>query len=111
MPGTIFTGNPHVETSRLADLRPGQTGIVTAVAGSGRLAVRLMELGLVPGATVQVLRKAPFGDPVQYRVRGTVISMRSAEAACVMVSNSADSPQTAALPDSRSESRLAMAVS
>ncbi len=39
-----------------------------------------MELGLVPGAMIDVLRKAPFGDPVQYRVRGALISMRAAEA-------------------------------
>ena len=44
-----------------------------------------MEMGLVPGVSVQVLRKAPLGDPVQYRVRGAVISMRAAEAASVTV--------------------------
>ena len=74
-----------MNTLRLADLKPGQSGIVTAVSGNGRLSCRLMEMGLVPGVTVQVLRKAPFGDPVQYRVRGVVISMRSAEAAGVSV--------------------------
>ena len=81
----FFTGGDHVETVRLADLRPGEAGIVTSITTVGRIAARLMELGLVPGASVSVLRKAPFGDPVQYRVRGSVISMRAAEAACVSV--------------------------
>lgn len=71
---------------QLAELQPGMSGVVTSVAGSGRISSRLMELGLVPGAIIDVLRKAPFGDPVQYRVRGALISMRAAEAACVTVS-------------------------
>jgi ferrous iron transport protein A len=76
---------------QLAELKPGMSGVVTSVAGSGRIASRLMELGMVPGAIVDVLRKAPFGDPVQYRVRGALISMRAAEAACVTVSAMAGS--------------------
>ncbi len=44
-----------------------------------------MELGFTPGATVAVLRKAPLGDPVQYRIRGAVISMRAADAQRVRV--------------------------
>ncbi len=74
-----------METKQLAELIPGQSAIVSAITGTSRVATRLMEMGLVPGVTVEVLRKAPFGDPVQYRIRGTVISMRAAEAACVAV--------------------------
>jgi ferrous iron transport protein A len=74
-----------VETVRLSDLRPGECCIVTSISAGSRITARLMELGLVPGAAISVLRKAPFGDPVQYRVCGAVISMRAAEAACVQV--------------------------
>ncbi|MCA9036378.1 MAG: ferrous iron transport protein A [Planctomycetaceae bacterium] len=74
-----------METLRLTELQPGQSGIVTGMCNSCRLATRLMELGVVPGATIEVLRKAPFGDPIQYRICGTVISMRSVEAACVKI--------------------------
>ncbi len=81
---------------------------MTAVAGIGRLAARLMEMGMVPGATVNVLRKAPLGDPVQYRVRGAVISMRSAEAACISVCAETEFSRQD-LPDSmRDSSRLAL---
>jgi Fe2+ transport system protein FeoA len=45
----------------------------------------MMELGFVPGALVEVIRKAPLGDPVQYRIRGTRISIRRAEADSVQV--------------------------
>jgi len=58
---------------------------VTAICGTSRIASRLMEMGFVPGAVVEVLRRAPFGGPVQYRVRGVSVSMRAAEASCVSV--------------------------
>lgn len=70
---------------KLADLRPGSTAIVTAICGKNRIASRLMEMGFVPGTLVEVLRRAPFGGPVQYRVHGVSISMRSSEASCVSV--------------------------
>jgi ferrous iron transport protein A len=76
-----------VNTVRLADLTPGASGIVTEVSGASRIASRLMEMGFVPGTPVQVLRRAPFGGPVQYRVHGVSISMRIAEAACISVTS------------------------
>lgn len=74
---------------RLADLTLGATAIVTAISGASRIASRLMEMGFVPGAAVEVLRRAPFGGPIQYRVHGVSISMRIAEAACISVMNDA----------------------
>jgi ferrous iron transport protein A len=74
-----------VTTLHLADLRPGSSAIVTAVCGASRIASRLMEMGFVPGAVVDVLRRAPFGGPVQYRVHGVSVSMRATEASCVSV--------------------------
>jgi len=44
-----------------------------------------MEMGFVPGAVVQALRRAPFGGPIQYRLHSGSISMRTAEAACISV--------------------------
>lgn len=71
---------------RLADIAPGSKAIVTAICGATRIGCRLMEMGFVPGAVVEVLRKAPFGGPVQYRVQGVSVSMRTSEAASVTVS-------------------------
>lgn len=70
---------------RLADLAPGSTAIISSVNGTGRVAIRLMEMGFVPGTVVEVLRRAPFGGPVQYRVHGVSVSMRASEAGCVTV--------------------------
>lgn len=44
-----------------------------------------MELGFVPGAVIRVVRRAPFGGPVQYRLHGVSITMRPADAAVVQV--------------------------
>ncbi len=76
-----------MSTLRLADVAPGSSAIVTAICGATRIGCRLMEMGFVPGAVVDVLRRAPFGGPVQYRVQGVSVSMRSTEAACVSVSS------------------------
>lgn len=65
-----------------------------------------MEMGFVPGAVIEVLRRAPFGGPVQYRVQGVTISMRSREAACVSV----ESVQESRLPLNRSAERLELAI-
>lgn len=46
---------------------------------------RLLEMGLVPGTTVEVVRLAPLGDPMDLRVRGFHLSVRKEEAARVLV--------------------------
>jgi Fe2+ transport system protein FeoA len=54
--------------------------------GSGRsVARRLMELGLVPGTRVTLLRVAPFGDPLELRVRNYALSIRRSEALTIEV--------------------------
>jgi ferrous iron transport protein A len=87
-----------VNTMRLADLTPGASAIVTAISGASRIASRLMEMGFVPGAVVQVMRRAPFGGPIQYRVHSVSISMRAAEAACISVTNDAAWSEPLATP-------------
>jgi len=54
----------------LVDLRPGQTAQVVSVHEPGAIGERLMEMGLVPGAPVELTREARFGLPMQLLVRG-----------------------------------------
>lgn len=58
---------------------------ILRVGGPPGFRRRLMELGLVPGTTVEVVRVAPLGDPLQLLVRGCRLSIRLAEAAEVTV--------------------------
>ena len=53
-------------------------------AGSG-FERRLMELGLVPGTPVEMVRRAPFGDPVEIRVRDVSLSLRRTETSRIHV--------------------------
>jgi ferrous iron transport protein A len=45
-----------------------------------------MEMGVVPGVAVRIVKTAPFGDPIQIRVRGYSLAMRKSEAEAIEVS-------------------------
>ena len=69
----------------LADVALGKTAVVREVAGSRAFRRRLLEMGLVPGATVRVVTIAPLGDPLQIEIRGGQWSLRRAEAAEIAI--------------------------
>jgi len=69
----------------LGDVPLGTTVIVTAVGGEGAFRRRLMELGVLPGTRVELVRVAPLGDPLELRVRGCALSMRRDEARSIAV--------------------------
>ncbi len=69
----------------LAQLTAGQRGVILGIDGAPPIVRRLMELGLVPGTTVELIRRAPLGDPCELRVRGTHLSIRISEARNVHV--------------------------
>ena len=69
----------------LTDLPIGKDARVIAVNGAGRVTTRLLEMGVIPGVTVQVIQMAPFGDPIEIRVRGYSLAMRRSEADAIEV--------------------------
>jgi ferrous iron transport protein A len=69
----------------LSDTKPGQVVHVVRIAGQSSFRRRLMELGLVPGTRVELVRVAPLGDPVELLVRGASLSIRKAEAGVIAV--------------------------
>ncbi|MEZ4450549.1 MAG: FeoA family protein [Nannocystaceae bacterium] len=69
----------------LADVELGRTARVLAVGGVDGLRLRLLEMGFVPGTAVRVVKRAPFGDPLEFQLRGGHISLRAAEAARIEV--------------------------
>jgi ferrous iron transport protein A len=73
------------EELSLAKLPIGAQGRVIAVNGSGAIARRLMEMGVVPGAPVRVIKAAPLGDPIEVRVRGYHLALRRTEAQTISV--------------------------
>jgi ferrous iron transport protein A len=75
------------EELSLASLPIGTRARVIAVNGSGPLARRLMEMGVVPGAPVRIIKAAPLGDPIEVRVRGYHLALRRTEAQTIIVSS------------------------
>jgi ferrous iron transport protein A len=69
----------------LGELKPGERGRVVMVGGERDAARRLMDLGLIRGTTVEVVRAAPLGDPIEVRLRGFMLSLRRAEAEHITV--------------------------
>ena len=71
----------------LTNLPIGRDARVISVNGSGPLTRRLMEMGVIPGVAVKVVKMAPFGDPIEIRVRGYSLAMRKSEADAIEVSD------------------------
>ncbi len=72
----------------LAHLPVGVKARVISVGGAGSVARRLMEMGVVPGAPVSVIKSAPLGDPIEVRVRGYHLALRRAVAKTISIMTS-----------------------
>ena len=70
----------------LTNLPIGTEARVISVNGTGRVTHRLMEMGVIPGVAVRIVKTAPFGDPIEVRVRGYSLAMRKTEADAIEVS-------------------------
>ncbi len=60
----------------LNDLKVGGDGVITAVNGGGELRLRLLDMGLIPGTAVKVIKIAPLGDPIEITLRGYELTIR-----------------------------------
>ncbi|HVU02132.1 MAG TPA: FeoA family protein [Polyangiaceae bacterium] len=70
---------------QLGEVAIGVTVTVTGVGGERAFRRRVMELGVLPGTRVTVVRVAPLGDPIELSVRGCELSIRKGEARCIEV--------------------------
>lgn len=65
----------------LDELKIGKTAVITAVGGEGALRLRLLDMGLIPGTAVKIIKAAPLGDPIEINVRGYSLTIRKSDAA------------------------------
>ncbi|MBQ3666398.1 MAG: ferrous iron transport protein B [Lachnospiraceae bacterium] len=65
----------------LKELKIGESGIITSVGGTGALRQHFLDMGVIPGAKVKVIKFAPMGDPVELRIHGYELTLRLADAA------------------------------
>ena len=64
----------------LRQLKPGESGVVTTVGGRGALRQHFLDMGVIPGAEVTVIKLAPMGDPMELRIHGYELTLRLADA-------------------------------
>lgn len=69
----------------LAALKPGQSGVVAGYVEFDEGIQRLMQMGMVEGTRVDVIRFAPAGDPMEVRVLGYALSLRGDEARLILL--------------------------
>lgn len=69
----------------LSQLEPGEKGRVVKVGGQGVIRKKIVEMGLVPGTTIEVEKLAPLGDPMELKVKGYHLSLRKEEAAGILI--------------------------
>ena len=86
----------------LRDLAIGESGVVTAVKGSGVLRQHLLDMGLIPGTSVTVVKFAPMGDPIEIQIYGYELTLRLAEAEHIMVAPD-DAAKPEEVPDDKSD--------
>lgn len=65
----------------LAQLETGQSARITVVGGEGALRQHFLDMGLIPGAEVTLVKFAPMGDPMELRIHGYELTLRLADAA------------------------------
>lgn len=68
------------EIISLRELAVGQLATIASIEAGGELGRRIRDMGLVPGAEIQVVGRAPLRDPVALRLKGFTLSLRNNEA-------------------------------
>ncbi len=69
----------------LRDLKPNESAIVKTVGGEGALRQHFLDMGVIPGVLVTVMKLAPMGDPMELRIRGYELTLRLDDAAQIEV--------------------------
>ena len=65
---------------KLSTFDIGDRGVITFVAGDGKIRRRLFDMGVTPGTEVFLRKKAPLGDPIEITLRGYELTLRKTEA-------------------------------
>lgn len=82
------TGNylPEISTETTLDtLKPGEKAIIIRVRVVGPARRKLFDMGMVAGAEIELVRNAPLGDPMDYRIKGYHLSIRKEEASQIFI--------------------------
>ena len=75
----------YKKTIPLSALAVGSTAQVFQLLTTGLQRRRMLDLGLIPGTVIEVLRKSPLADPIAYNIRGATIALRTEESRQILV--------------------------
>lgn len=64
----------------LTDIQDKQKARIIAIQGASDIKMRLIDMGVVKGAVIEVVRKAPLGDPIEIKIKNFYLSLRKSEA-------------------------------
>ena len=87
----------------LKELQKGKTAVIKKVGGEGALRQHFLDMGVLPGAEVQVVKYAPMGDPVEILIHGYRLTLRLSEAEKISVLNSMTEGAEYQLKDNRDQ--------
>ena len=69
----------------LSELKPGQRAKITKISAKGSVRRRILDMGVVRGADIEMERVAPLGDPIEVKIKGYHLSLRKEEASNIYV--------------------------
>ncbi len=69
----------------LSDIKIGQSAVIKKVGGSGALRQHFLDMGIIPGGTLQLMKYAPLGDPMELRINDFELTLRLADASLIEV--------------------------
>jgi ferrous iron transport protein A len=69
----------------LDKLEPGKKAVIISISSSSAARKRIAEMGLSRGTRVEMIRRAPMNDPIEFLVRGYNISLRNSEASSIVI--------------------------
>ena len=72
--------NDAFQVLKLSELKVGESAVIQNVGGQGELRQHFLDMGIIPGAEVTLVKFAPMGDPMELQVHGYELTLRLAEA-------------------------------
>jgi len=78
-------GDESMSIKTLNQLKPGERATIVKVGGEGPVRRRILDMGVVKGSEIEVVRVAPLGDPVEFLIKGYNLSLRKSEAQQIQV--------------------------
>ena len=82
----------------LRELNIGQKAVITAVGSEGALRQHFLDMGVIPGTEVKLMKYAPMGDPMQLLIHGYLLTLRLADAEKIEISTN--------VPDKKEKQRI-----